>query len=97
MTIMLIAHPRKTNGRMPTSEDLKDSQSIHADADQVIFLYRKPILDDTTEDGDQTVLDPKTKVRVDAARFGAGGNAWIYFQGETATFVDLEDRPVAQY
>jgi KaiC/GvpD/RAD55 family RecA-like ATPase len=98
ITILLIAHPRKTNSNKPvTSEDLKDSQSIHADADQVMVVHRDAIpanLESESAHEESEALEPKTRIIVDAARFQGGGSTLLWYQGETATFYDWEERPV---
>jgi len=98
ITILLIAHPRKTNSSKPvTSEDLKDSQSIHADADQVVVLHRDAIpanIESEDAHEESEAFEPKTRVIVDAARFQGGGSTLLWYQGETATFFPWEERPV---
>jgi replicative DNA helicase len=98
IVMILIAQPRKTNSTKPiTSEDLKDSQSIHADADQVVIMHRDPIPAKSTDlenDETQEVLDPKMLVRIDAARFRGGGQPFLYYDGATARFYSWEDRPI---
>lgn len=97
IVVMLVAQPKKvTSGKVITYDDIKDSASIPADADQVILLHRKPVpaaTDDLDSSDDQEVLEPKTLVRFDAARFQAGGETWLHYAGDTATFIDWDDRP----
>ena len=100
--IMVIAQPRKLDSggrdRIMTADDIKYSNSIHADCDQMIILHRKRIASNTKEidQGDfiakTGALDPVTLVRVEAHRFGAGGEGLLYFHGEHSRFDQLERR-----
>lgn len=86
--IILIAQPRKVDLTKPmTAEDLKDSSSIHSDADGIIILHRKRITGDGTSDKS---LDPVTMVRFEKARYGKGGECLLYFHGEYSKFEELE-------
>jgi twinkle protein len=102
MTTCLIAQPKKMGSAriMITYDDIKDSSAIPADADWVMLLHRdsRPAsLDNDLETTSSAeVLDPKTIVRIDAARFRGGGDCWLWFSGETSTFLDWADRPVDQ-
>ena len=86
--IILIAQPRKIerNGIMGI-EDLKDSSSIGADADQVIILYREKT---KANEGGQSSFKPETLVRVDASRYHPGGETLLYFDGQRGTFSEIE-------
>jgi KaiC/GvpD/RAD55 family RecA-like ATPase len=89
--IILIAQPRKCDLSRPmTAEDLKDSSSIHSDADGIIILHRKRI----ASNGDSSVvssqsLDPITLVRYEKARFGRGGECLLHFYGAYSLFSEL--------
>jgi twinkle protein len=101
ITTLLIAQPKKTqSGQMITYDDIKDSASIPADADQIVLLHRKPrpagLDGDADSSSDQEVLEPKTLVRIDAARFRGGGEALLYFDGARSTFLEWDDRPDAE-
>jgi 5S rRNA maturation endonuclease (ribonuclease M5) len=100
--IMAIAQPRKreSGGRdeIMRAEDIKYSNAVHADCDQMIILYRKRIASKAKEierpvfavkDG---ALDPVTLVRVEAHRYGSGGEALLYFHGEYSRFDPLDQR-----
>ena len=99
--ILIIAQPRKieTGGRnrIMTAEDIKYSNSIHADCDQMIILHRKRIASKAKDIGKDEfsaateALDPVTLVRIEAHRFGAGGETLLYFHGEYSRF-DLIDK-----
>jgi 5S rRNA maturation endonuclease (ribonuclease M5) len=98
--IMAIAQPRKRDlgGRdeIMRAEDIKYSNAVHADCDQMIILYRKRIASKAKEiDGPvftvkTEALDPITLVRVEAHRYGAGGETLLHFHGEYSRF-DLID------
>lgn len=101
IVVILIAQPRKIQGdRIIKYDDIKDSSAIPADADQVILLHRnaRPAgfdgeVDDVSE---LEVLEPKTMVRIDAARFRGGGECFLYYDGATSTFYNWDDRPVKE-
>jgi twinkle protein len=100
IVVMLIAQPRKIQGeRVIKSDDIKDSASIPMDADQVILLHRNSLpagfSDEASADSDQEVLDSRTLVRIDAARFRGGGEAYLWYDGASATFLDMERSPAA--
>ncbi len=86
--ILLIAQPRKTQeGQMPSMMDLKDSSSIGTDSDQVIILWREVIRSKQTDPEElDNVMKAETVVRVDASRYGPGGQTVLYFDGAKSTF-----------
>ncbi len=98
--IILIAQPRKrdTAGRdeVMRAEDVKYSNSVHADCDQMILLHRKRIVSRAKEIDKQhftakeEALDPITLVRVEAHRYGSGGEALLHFHGEYSRFDSLD-------
>lgn len=101
IVIVLIAQPGKVRGeRVMTMQDLKHSSDIAADGDWIILAHRSRVpagsiaetsLDDAQ---DQEVLDPKTLLRIEAARFGGGGEAHLHYEGALAKFYDMRDKPV---
>lgn len=98
IVIMLIAQPKKIDSsRVIKYDDIKDSSSIPADADQIILLHRKSRavgLDKAdVQASDQEVLEAKTLVRIDAARFKGGGECFLYYDGACSKFYDWDDRP----
>ena len=103
--IMAIAQPRKRDisGRdeIMRAEDIKYSNAVHADCDQMIILYRKRIASKAEEiDGPvftvkNEALDPVTLVRVEAHRYGSGGETLLYFRGEYSRFDQLDYTRVA--
>jgi replicative DNA helicase len=102
--IILIVHPRKLKNskQVMTSDDLKDSSSIHADADMVIVMHRDRLStednpdddDSTSEDDDNSIFSPETSIIVDAARYAPGGRAKLYFDGGQSRFLNMEDPDV---
>ena len=102
--IMAIAQPRKRDlgGRdeIMRAEDIKYSNAVHADCDQMIILHRKRIASKAREiEGPvfavkTEALDPVTLVRVEAHRYGAGGETLLYFHGEYSRFDPLDSRQV---
>jgi 5S rRNA maturation endonuclease (ribonuclease M5) len=73
--ILLIARPRKTNRRIITNQDLKDSADIEGDSDSVILLHREPMADVNENFVGEGIFKPETLVRVSKARWGPGGDA----------------------
>jgi replicative DNA helicase len=67
-------------------EDLKDSSSIGADADQVIILYREKT---KATEGAQSSFKPETLVRVDASRYHPGGETLLHFDGARGIFTEI--------
>lgn len=98
VVVCLIAQPRKLNGQRPTADDLKDSVSIATDADCIILMYRERVAQDefdsdegdTFEGGPQVIQSPITEIIFAAARFAGSGMCRLYFDGETATFYELD-------
>lgn len=98
--IMAIAQPRKREGtardEIMRAEDIKYSNAVHADCDQMIILHRKRIVSKAKEinqddfTAKEEALDPVTLVRVEAHRYGAGGETLLYFHGEYSKFDLLE-------
>lgn len=103
--IMLVVHPRKMKGKdIMTSNDLRDTAAIHADADMVIILHRNRLtsnddqdlandnpLADEEEQDTQGILDPETKVIVDAARYAPGGKTTLYYEGAQSRFRSMTE------
>jgi len=96
--VILIAQPRKVDLTKPmTAEDLKDSSSIHSDADGIIILHRDRMVSSGEKDkGKETAnlsnmsLEPVTLVRFEKARYGRGGECLVYFHGEYSRFDELK-------
>jgi 5S rRNA maturation endonuclease (ribonuclease M5) len=98
--IIVIAQPRKREiaGRdeVMRAEDVKYSNAVHADCDQMIILHRKRVatkakdIDPSGFVGLAESFDPVTLVRVEAHRYGPGGETLLYFHGEYSRFDELE-------
>lgn len=96
--VILIAQPRKVQGdNIMTAQDLKDSSAIFSDCDHLIILHRQRLASTEVRAGMQThdqALDPITLVRVEASRYGPGGETLVYFHGEYSRFDEVERRQV---
>lgn len=99
--IMAIAQPRKrdTTGRdeIMRADDIKYSNSVHADCDLMIILHRKRNASTAKEFNKATftakteALEPVTLVRVEAHRYGSGGETALFFHGEYSRFDEIEN------
>jgi len=92
--VILIAQPRKVDLTKPmTAEDLKDSSSIHSDADGIIILHRARIasFNTSTDALSNMSLGPVTLVRFEKARYGRGGECLLYFHGEYSKFEEISE------
>ena len=81
---VLIAHPKKIEGeRVMTSDDLKDSSSIHQDADVVAVMHRKKLKDGK--------LSELVRFIIDAGRYTEVGTEVNFnFDGANSKFVEIE-------
>ena len=79
---------------MITLQDLKDSSSIGADADQIITLHRKRIKsameDELMHEELEMTLEPETLIRVEASRYSPGGDTVLYFDVAKSTFKRID-------
>lgn len=105
IVMCLIAQPKKLQtDRPPTANDLKHSGDIWADADLIKMLWRKRILASSTgdldaeyeEDEDRESMESKMLVRIDAARFAGGGDAYLEYIGARSQF-NIWDQRQATY
>lgn len=94
--IFLIAQPRKFDDteRAMTIHDLKDSSSIAQDSDVVMLFYRRRIQSKAADIGSGSTgfkgsHSPFTLCRIDKARYEAGGECYLYFDGAKSTYRDL--------
>jgi len=91
--IILIAQPRKIQeGKIMGAMDLKDSISVYSDCDHLILLHRDKMtgtkggaLNEGMETQDQA-FSPTTLCRVEASRYGPGGEAFLYYHGAYSRF-----------
>lgn len=80
--VIVIAQPRKIQeGRIMTAMDLKDSISVYSDCDHLILLHR-----DKVAGKEDQAFSPMTICRVEASRYGPGGEAVLYYHGEYSRF-----------
>ena len=94
--IMVIAQPRKRDntGRdeIMRADDIKYSNAVHADCDQMIILHRKRVASKSKDINSsmfiakEESLDSVTLVRAEAHRYGPGGEALLYFHGAYSRF-----------
>lgn len=101
IVMFLIAQPGKVKGnKVMSRNDLKHSSDIPADADWIIILHRDEIPAGSianSGDSDQSVLDPKTLIRIDGARFQGGGEVYLHFEGARSKFMPMSERPAAVF
>lgn len=96
--VILIAQPRKIQtDSIMTAMDLKDSSSIFSDCDHLIILHRQRRASagkDLNQGSQlqQQAFDPVTLVRVEASRYGSGGETLLYFRGEYSRFDEIQRR-----
>ena len=97
--MVVIAQPRKKDSgsqEIMSAEDVKYSSAIHSDCDQMIILHRnrkgskaKDIGSCKMEECGES-MDPVTLVRVEAHRYGPGGETLLYYVGNHSRFEKLE-------
>lgn len=104
--ILLIAQPRKREGgsnEIISAEDVKHTSAFHSDCDQMIILHRKRVVSKAKEMSNPSFvvksesMEPLTLVRVEAHRYGPGGETLLYYKGEHSRFemTDLNIRLVS--
>ncbi len=86
--ILLIARPRKTNRRIITNQDLKDSADIEGDSDSVILLHRDLLSEANENYVGEGIFKPETLVRVSKARWGPGGDCFMRFNDKTCALTE---------
>ena len=91
--VIVIAQPRKIqDGKIMTAMDLKDSISVYSDCDHLIILHRdrKASTQGGSVKEDMQTQDqafsPLTLCRVEASRYGPGGEALLYYHGNYSRF-----------
>lgn len=88
--ILLIVHPRKVQGqRVIDFNDLRGSAAIPADADTIAIMHRKKA---AQTGGSDDPLSSETLFRVDASRYGPGGDAWLHYHGAQSRFEELQGK-----
>jgi replicative DNA helicase len=99
IAILLVVQPRKMDPRSsPGMYDPSGSGSIIADADGMLSLWRKPShsSDETITEEDivteeRESFSPEVLIRCPASRYRAGGQAVLYFDGDRATFTEMDE------
>jgi len=104
IVVILIAQPKKLNGKRIKTDDLKDSVSVPTDSDWVGLLHREEIkrgglreddeddlLDDEAKE-DRDILSPVTCLTISAARHKGGGEVSLYYEGSLSTFFPMNKR-----
>jgi len=98
--VILIAQPRKIQeGKIMGAMDLKDSISVYSDCDHLIILHRDKAT--TTKGGgvnedmnrQDQAFSPITLCRVEASRYGPGGECLLYYHGEYSRFDPMPVKP----
>lgn len=95
VSIIGVAQPKKTDTeeRVMTGNDLKDASAIEQDSDNIILLHRRrigtPSKDIGKSLGVKANKSPLTLVRVDKARYAAGGECLLFFDGAHSTYREL--------
>ncbi|MCE5333198.1 MAG: hypothetical protein LLG06_01275 [Desulfobacteraceae bacterium] len=100
ISIAVIAQPRKgENGasEIMSAEDVKYSSAIHSDCDQMVILHRNRKASKVKEIergfvAKEESMDPVTLVRVEAHRYGPGGETLLYYVGAQSRFTQVETK-----
>jgi len=88
--IVLIARPRKTNNRIITNEDLKDSADIEGDSDSVILIHREPkAANEENYKGEDGNFAPETLIRVSKARYSSGGDCYLIMDDKQCRLTEV--------
>ncbi len=99
--IVVIAQPRKRDNNaseIMSAEDVRYSSAVHSDCDQMIILHRNrkaskaKDIDRSTFVAQEESMDPITLVRVEAHRYGPGGETLLYYIGSQSRFAPVETR-----
>ncbi len=98
--IVVIAQPRKRESggsEIMSAEDVRYSSAVHSDCDQMIILHRNRRVSKAREVGEgmttqDAAMEPVTLVRVEAHRYGPGGEALLYYKGAESRFTLVETR-----
>lgn len=97
--VVLIAQPRKrenSSTEIMSAEDVRYSSAVHSDCDQMIILHRNRTASKARDINSQKFIareesmDPVTLVRVEAHRYGSGGETLLYYNGAFSRFDLLE-------
>ena len=83
-----------------SAEDVRYSSAVHSDCDQMIILHRNRSASKTRDINARTFtareesMDPVTLVRVEAHRYGSGGETLVYCNRAFSRFDLLDNTPV---
>ncbi len=97
--VVLIAQPRKrenTASEIMSAEDVRYSSAVHSDCDQMIILHRNRKASKAKEItvkkfvAKEESMEPVTLVRVEAHRYGSGGETLLYYRGALSRFDPLD-------
>jgi archaellum biogenesis ATPase FlaH len=97
--VIAIAQPRKKDSKskdeIMSADDIKYSNSIHADCDKMIIMHRKRIAS-TAKDissgffkANTQSQESMTLIRAEADRYGSGGETVLNFRGELSRFEEI--------
>jgi len=100
LPVIVIAQPRKRENpnEVMTAEDVRYSSAVHSDCDQMIVLHRNRIASKAKDmkkadfEGAEASMEPKTLVRIEAHRYGSGGETCLYYNGGFSRFDPLAPR-----
>ena len=78
---------------MMIGSDLKDSSALEQDSDTIMLLHRARVKTEVKDVGKSAGFmgnrSPYCLVRVDKARYAAGGECLMHFDGARSTFREL--------
>ena len=94
LPVIVIAQPRKRENpnEVMTAEDVRYSSAVHSDCDQMIVLHRNRIASKAKDmkkadfEGSEASMEPKMLVRIEAHRYGSGGETCLFYHGEYSRF-----------
>jgi twinkle protein len=100
LPIIVIAQPRKRENpnEVMTAEDVRYSSAVHSDCDQMIVLHRNRIASKAKDmkrvdfEGAEASMEPKTLVRIEAHRYGSGGETCLFYHGSFSRFDPMAPR-----
>jgi len=99
--IVLLAQPRKTSPENVMGQnDLKDSICIATDAAIIMVMWRERIVSSKADikggDIKEESLSPTTLIRIEASRYGAGGETMLFFEGKYSLFTETDSGKVSK-
>jgi len=88
LPIVLIARPRKTNSKIISGEDLKNSSDIEGDLDILITLSRERKKSISGEEI-EGAFESQTLIDIPACRYAPGGSTYLYANDAECRFDEL--------